>query len=125
LVISDLNFKRIKFSIETTDRFQIFKRNTDLTPNIAARFALILSLAQDNIPSEILYSGKDGQEINRDTFLGDLGSFLLSSFVIWCNENNIKKEDSYKYLILHINRGSDLLTNRVKSLGDLGNIISY
>ena len=113
-----MDFKRIKLSQESTKKLKTFKNRTGLTPNIACRLALSLSISEKNIPSLELYDDDTGQEINRYTYLGEHELILLSLFRQWCHEFNITKEDYYNYLLAHINRGVEMLTNRVKGLDD-------
>ena len=118
------DFKQIKLSNTATHCCQNFKNKTGLTPNIACRLALSISLADKNRPSvEIFASDDTGQIINRYTFLGEHENILLSLFLIWCEENEISKNEYYQYLMAHINRGVEMITNRVKSLDELINLI--
>ncbi len=114
-----MDFKRIKLSQSSTKKLQQFKGRTGLTPNIACRIALGLSLCQERVPSLELYADESGQEINRYTLLGEHDLILLSLFKQWCYEANIAKKDEYRYLIAHINQGVELLTNRVKGIDSL------
>jgi len=118
-----MDFKRIRLSQSSTNKLKQFKVRTGLTPNIACRLALGLSLAENKIPSLELYTEDSGQEINRPTLLGEHELVLISLFIQWCNENNIPEEGRYQYFIAHINRGVELLTNRVKGLQDLVQLI--
>lgn len=119
-----MNFKQIKLSKTATRCCQLFKNRTGLTPNISCRLALSLSLAEDNLPSIELYASDDtGQIINRYTFLGEEELPLLSLFLMWCYEKNIPVKEYYSYLMAHINRGTEMLLNRVKDFNDLANLI--
>lgn len=119
-----MNFKRISMSELSTKRLQIFKARTGLTPNIACRIALGLSLAQDKVPSLELYADESGQQINRYTLLGEHDLILISLFRQWCYENNIAEAKYYDYFIAHINYGVELLLNRVKGIGDFTNLFA-
>lgn len=121
--LKELEFKRIRLSEKATMKCRTFKTRTGLTPNIACRLALAVSMAEKNIPSIHLYSDISGQEINRYTFLGEHEVSLLSLFTVWCNDHDIEKNQYFSYLTAHINRGVELLTNRVKGLQDLINLI--
>jgi len=119
-----MDFKQIKLSETATRCCQTFKNRTGLTPNIACRLALSLSLADDNTPSTELYASDDsGQIINRYTFLGEHELPLLSLFVMWCHGKKVSGKEYYSYLMAHINRGAEMLLNRVKNLDDLTNLI--
>ena len=120
----NLDFKLIKLSNPATRHCQIFKTKTGLTPNIACRLGLAVSLADENPPSIELYASDDeGQVINRYTFLGEHELVLMSLFIMWCEEKKIPENDYYKHFIAHINRGVEMLVNRVKSLDELINLI--
>ena len=119
-----MEFKRIRLSEESTGKLKKFKGKTGLTPNIACRLALSLSVNKENIPSLELYSDDTGQEINRYVFLGDQELMLLSIYTQWCIENKIQKEDHYKYLLAHINRGVEMLTNRVKGFDSIIDLLN-
>lgn len=121
--IAGLDFKRIKLSEKATFRCRSFKAKTGLTPNIACRLALALSINETDKPSLDLFSDDSGQEINRYTFLGELELPLLSLFLLWCEENQVEKNRYFSYLTAHINRGVELLTNRVRGVEDLINLI--
>lgn len=118
-----MNFRRIKLSQSSTKKLQIFKGRTGLTPNIACRVALGLSLSQRKPPSKELYFDESGQEINRYTLFGEHEHILTALYKQWCVENKIKDADFYPYFISHINYGVELLYNRVKGLEDFVKLI--
>lgn len=117
--IAGLDFKRIKLSEKATNRLRTFKARTGLTPNIGCRLALSFSMSQSSAPKPELYQDASGQIIDRYTFLGEFEQLLLSLFVLWCNENDVSQEDYFSYLMAHINRGAEQITNRVKSIADI------
>lgn len=121
--LSCLDFKRVKLSEESTKKLQLFKSRTGLTPNIACRLALGVSLAEDSIPSLELFVEETGQEINRYTLLGEHELVLLALFTQWCHDQKIAEKKRYKYFLAHLNRGVELLTNRVKGLDGLSHLL--
>jgi len=123
LDIKGLDFKRIKLSETATNKCRTFKGRTGLTPNIACRIALGLSISAPNKPDINLYSDDSGQEINRYTFLGEHDISLLSIFTLWCHQNKIPQDQYYSYLMAHINRGIEILVNRVKGIDELMNLL--
>jgi len=72
LELNSLEFKRIKLSQESTKKLQQFKSRTGLTPNIACRLVLGISIAENNMPSLELFTEESGQEINRYTLFGEI-----------------------------------------------------
>ena len=121
--IKGLEFKRIRLSESATHKCRTFKARTGLTPNISCRLALGISISEPNKPDINLYSDDSGQEINRYTFLGEHELSLLSLFTIWCHEHKIPQDQYYPYLTAHINRGVELLVNRVKGIDELSNLL--
>jgi DNA sulfur modification protein DndE len=123
LDIGGLDFKRVKLSQNSTKKLQQFKSRTGLTPNIACRLALSISIAEKSLPSLELFTEESGQEINRYTLLGEYELVLLSVFAQWCHESGVIDEERNNYFLAHVNRGVELLTNRVKGLEDLVQLI--
>lgn len=121
--MSGLTFKRVKLTQESTKKLQQFKSRTGLTPNIACRLALGLSLADGSIPSLELFVEEDGQEINRYTLMGEHELILESLFIQWSIEKQIDPVEYNKYFLAHINRGVEQLTNRVKGLEGLAQLL--
>ena len=121
--IDGLDFKRVKLSQVSTKKLQQFKSRTGLTPNIACRLALGVSIAEASLPSLELFTEESGQDINRYTLLGEYELVLLSVFVQWCHEHGVVAEERNKYFLAHMNRGVELLTNRVKGLEDIVQLI--
>ncbi len=122
--LNGLEFKRVKLSQESTKKLQLFKSRTGLTPNIACRLALGISIAENNMPSLELFTEESGQEINRYTLFGEHELVLTSLFIQWCQEKKIKtKKDRNAYFLAHINRGVELLVNRVRGLENLAQLI--
>jgi DNA sulfur modification protein DndE len=119
-----MDFKRIKLSESSTNKLRLFKSRTKLTPNIACRIALSLSMVESTPPDLDLFSSEgEGQEINRYTLFGEHELVLLALFKEWCIEKKIEKEKYYDYFIANINRGIELLVNRVKGLEDLNELL--
>lgn len=121
--LNGLEFKRIKLSQESTKKLQQFKSRTGLTPNIACRLALGISIAENNMPSLELFTEESGQEINRYTLFGEHELVLTSLFIQWCQEKHIKAKEREQYFLAHINRGVELLVNRVRGLENLAQLI--
>lgn len=121
--LNGLDFKRIKLSQDSTKKLQLFKSRTGLTPNIACRLALGISIAENNMPSLELFTEESGQEINRYTLFGEHELVLTSLFLQWCHEKHIKAKDRDEYFLAHINRGVELLVNRVRGLENLSQLI--
>jgi len=118
-----MKFNRIKLSQESTKKLNYFKIRTGLTPNIACRLALSLSIAEQTKPALELYSDDSGQEINRYTFFGEHELILNLLFQQWCDHACVDQSEYYRYLMAHINRGVEMLTNRVKGVDEFTELI--
>lgn len=121
--LNGLDFKRIKLSQESTKKLQLFKSRTGLTPNIACRLALGISLAENNMPALELFTEESGQEINRYTLFGEHELILTSLFLQWCHDKKIEPMEREDYFLAHINRGVELLVNRVRGLENLAQLV--
>jgi DNA sulfur modification protein DndE len=123
LELNGLEFRRIKLSQESTKKLQLFKSRTGLTPNIACRLALGISIAENSMPALELFTDETGQEINRYTLFGEHELVLTSLFLQWCHEKEIEAGEWNDYFLAHINRGVELLVNRVRGLENLAQLI--
>ena len=121
--LNGLDFKRIKLSQESTKKLQLFKSRTGLTPNIACRLALGVSLGENSMPALELFTDETGQEINRYTLFGEHELILTSLFLQWCHDKEIDPTEREDYFLAHINRGVELLVNRVRGLENLAQLI--
>jgi len=48
---------------------------------------------------------------------------LTSLFLQWCHEKEIQPAERNEYFLVHINRGVELLVNRVRGLENLAQLI--
>ncbi len=119
-----MEFKRIRLSEASTIKLRTFKARTGITPNIACRMALTLSLSEHVKPALELHNNDDsGQEINRYTLMGEHELILLSLFQLWCHSESIDNGDKFDYFMAHINRGVELVYNRIKSIDSINELV--
>ena len=120
-----MKFNRLIVSQSTTKKLSILKGRTGLTPNILCRYGLMLSLKDSTIPNPEIYK-QDGQEFLRHILLGDLDTILIVLFKQRVSKDKIDLENDkllLDYFRAHINRGVELLYNRIKKLNDLKELI--
>ncbi len=120
-----MRFNRIVLDKEVTKKLSILKGKTGLTPNILCRYGLMLSLKDPTIPDPNLYK-QDGQELMRHVLLGDLDLILISLFKQRAFKDGIDIKNEKLLLELfraHINRGAELLYNRIKDLKTLKQLL--
>lgn len=116
-----MRFNKLILDQQVTKKLSILKGRTGLTPNILCRYGLILSLKDPINPDPSLYK-QDGQELMRHILLGDLDTILIALFKqrIYKDKMDLNNEKLMLDLFrAHINRGAELLYNRVKDLKDL------
>ncbi|MEO2069598.1 MAG: DNA sulfur modification protein DndE [Desulfurobacteriaceae bacterium] len=122
-----MKFNRIILDKKVSQKLSILKGRTGLTPNILCRFGLVLSLKDPTLPDPNWYK-QDGQELMRHVLLGDLDTILICLFKQRAYKDGFDLQNEKLLLELfraHINRGADLLYNRVKKLEDFRNLVTY
>ena len=120
-----MKFNRIILDQNVTKKLSTLKTRTGLTPNILCRYGLMLSLKDPTIPDPNLYK-QDGQELMRHVLLGDLDLILISLFKQRAFKDGIDMKNEKLLLELfraHINRGAELLYNRIKDLKTLKQLL--
>ncbi len=116
-----MKFNRIILDNDVTKKLNILKKRTGLTPNILCRYGLILSLKEPTNPNPSVYK-QDGQELMKHVLLGEFENVFIALFKqkMYKDGYNLENEKLLlEMLRAHINRGAELLYNRVKSLKDL------
>jgi DNA sulfur modification protein DndE len=115
-------FNKVKLNSEVTKKLSLLKGRLDVTPNIICRYALCLSLDSPNKIIDIK-SDSEGQEINRYTLNGEYDSLFVALTKFYCIKNGFDPEkDLNRIYKLHIERGVNLIYNRLKDLSDIENI---
>ncbi|TCK02904.1 DNA sulfur modification protein DndE [Phorcysia thermohydrogeniphila] len=120
-----MKFNRIILDKKISQKLFILKGRTGLTPNILCRFGLILSLKDPTVPDPKWYK-QDGQELMRHVLLGDLDTILICLFKQRAYRDGVNLKDEKLLLELfraHINRGAELLYNRIKNLSSIKELI--
>lgn len=99
------------------------KPKTGLTPNIAGRFCICLSLKDPSIPNPDEYN-LEGSEFAPNVLFGEYESVYLALMI-----NRLKRDklDPEKYLDkmtrAHLNRGAIALWPRIKDLSDFYELV--
>lgn len=105
---------RVTLSATTTNTLRQLAAKTGLSPNVLARFALLVSLNQAHSPVED--TGTPDLTINRSTLFGDI-EVLLASALVASSEGSTSV--SPKAISAHIARGAAHLQLRIASIADL------
>lgn len=119
-----MTLSRIYVSEDVDVRLRNLKARTGLTPNLLCRIGFCLSLAEPGIPDENLYSNGHAREFNRFTLTGQWDvlffSLLKERAVLDGLESEARLESQFK---AHLSRGVGLLSQRLKTLADIGDLL--
>ena len=113
------NFNRVQLDSEVTERLDVLKSRTGLTPNYLARIGLCYSLNEKRPPTVESYD-RDGQTLNRYTLLGEHDALYMALVrKRMLEEDRNPDEELYEYFVTHLNRGVETLYGRIDGIGDL------
>lgn len=122
--MSKLTLQRIPFTGDADNRLRMLKARTGITPNILCRLGFCLSLEEPGIPPAPDLSARPGREINRYTLLGEYDSAFVALLATRLAQDGESRDTLDSSLIAHMNRGVELLAARLKSLADLGHLVT-
>ena len=89
--------------------------------NVICRWGLCLSIKQSTLP-RLIEEKLDGIEIDYDVFVGKNKTIYTQLLINDLQKHKIEitKENLYKYLYAHVNRGVSIIYNyKMKSISDL------
>jgi DNA sulfur modification protein DndE len=115
----ELTLQRIPFTVEADNRLRMLKARTRITPNILCRIAFCLSLEEPRLPSVLPEHFKTGREINRYTLLGKYDQIFVALLTARLLKDNLPLAEIDGMFLSHINRGIEILSARIKSVGDI------
>lgn len=119
-----MTLSRIYVNEDVDMRLRNLKARTGLTPNLICRIGFCLSLAEPSLPDQELYSEGHAREFNRYTLTGQWDALffaLLRERLVRDNLDPVSDiEGQFK---AHISRGVLLLYQRIKSIGDLADLV--
>ena len=94
------------------------KARTGITPNIAGRFAICLSLRDPSVPNPDEYDEK-GSEIHPAVLFGKYEDVFLALLTLRLGRDRLDVETYLNRMLrAHFNRGSIMLHARVRHLDD-------
>jgi DNA sulfur modification protein DndE len=116
-----MNF-RLKTSNTTADRLKLLQNATGLTPNILARFSVVLSLKELH-PINPVIRDVAGQEFNRPTLTGNY-DFIFKALITQHEGREVSDEEYFPGLFnAHLELGSRLFENEYKYAGNYQKLI--
>src|SRR5215212_6498425 len=114
-----MSFNRIRLSREATFKGRSVAGRLGITPNIVYRLGLCLSIEEPSIPNTAQYD-ELGQEINRYTLLGEYDLLFIALIKQRLIHDGFEPLPNLEgHLKAHLNRGVTMLSNRVRGLADL------
>jgi DNA sulfur modification protein DndE len=125
--MTELTLQRIPFTKDADNRMRALKARTGITPNYFCRLGFCLSLDEPGTPSSPAHDAEQGREINRFTLLGEYDTAFVSLLKVWMNSYGLElgtKDEFNALFVAHMNRGIELITSRVKTLADIGNLVA-
>ncbi|HEV7429294.1 MAG TPA: DndE family protein [Thermoanaerobaculia bacterium] len=116
-------FNRIYVSAETDQRLRMLKARTRLAPNILCRIGFCLSISEPGVPDGDLFGTTQAREFNRYTLTGAWDELFFALLRERLTEDGLPKDLAEEQFRAHVSRGVLLLTQRMKTIGDLGGLI--
>ena len=121
--MSSKEFNRVQIGTKATNRLQMLKGQTGITPNYLCRIGLCYSLNEPRPPNPGEYN-TDGQTFNRYTLLGEhdaLYMALLKERML--QEGKDPEEDLYEEFVTHLNRGVNRVFGNISDVSDFYDIV--
>jgi DNA sulfur modification protein DndE len=118
------NFNRIYVGEQIDQRLRTLKARTGLAPNLLCRIGFCLSIEEPGTPDPALYSGGAMREFNRYTLTGAWDPLFFALLRERLSHDRVDvQENVEEQFVAHISRGVHLLSQRVKNLDDLAELI--
>ncbi len=119
-------FNRIYIGEDVDQRLRLLKTRTGLTPNLLCRLGFCLSLTEPLIPDPQLYTEGQTREFNRSTLTGQWDTFFFAllrerRFTQDKGDPEADLEGQFK---AHLSRGVLMLSQRLKGLEDLADLVA-
>lgn len=112
-----MNFK-LKTSKATAEKLKQLQDSTRLTPNILARYAVVLSLKEKQPVTPNIKETTYGLEFNRNTLTGPY-DYIFKVLIAQHEQREITDEEYFPGLFnAHLERGIILLTNEYTYAGN-------
>jgi DNA sulfur modification protein DndE len=121
--MSNKEFNRVQIGTKATNRLQMLKGQTGITPNYLCRIGLCYSLNEPRPPNPGEYN-TDGQTFNRYTLLGEhdaLYMALLKERML--QEGKDPEEDLYEEFVAHLNRGVNRVFGNISDVSDFYDMV--
>ena len=113
-----MKFSRLRMSYRSQNLLAGIKSRTGITPNVAGRFAICISLRDPSVPNPDEYDEK-GSEIHPSVLFGKYEDVFLALLTLRLKRDRLDAETYLNRMLrAHFNRGSIMLHARVRDLDD-------
>ncbi len=118
-----LRFNRLYMSFRSQNNLGNLKRKTGVTPNIAGRFAICMSLHDPSPPNPEEFDEK-GSEIHPSVLFGDYEDMFMSLMIQRLKQDGLDPEKYLNRMLrAHFNRGVIALSARIQDISDFNEMI--
>lgn len=117
-----MNFRRMRFTPDVSQRLGTLKARTGITPNILCRIGFCMSVDTPSKPDPSEFDELGDREIDRPVLLGSHDELFVAMIRERCHQDGIDASDDdavYEHFRAHMHRGVHLVYKRVKSLPDM------
>ena len=112
-----MSLAKLRLTKDASNRLRFLAGRTSLTPNLLCRMGFCLSLEDPKIPDPHEFAEED-REFNRYTLLGEYDPIYIALLKQRLYNDGLDTEDIEPYFRAHLNRGIELLQQRVRSVSD-------
>lgn len=117
-----MKLTKLRLTKEASNRLRFLAGKTGLTPNLLCRLGFCLSLGEPVVPNPEDYPEEE-REFNRYTLLGEYDPLFVSLLKERCRQDSVDLSRLADYFRAHMNRGVVLLQGRVRSIGDIAELV--
>lgn len=117
-----MKLTKLRLCKEASNKLRFSSGRTGLTPNLLCRIGFCISLEEPAPPNPEMYP-EDDREFNRYTLLGEFDDLFVALFRQRCRRDQIPEARHADMFRAHMNRGAILVSGRIKSIGDLAELL--
>jgi DNA sulfur modification protein DndE len=117
-----MKLTKLRLTKEASNRLRFLAGKTGVTPNLLCRLGFCLSLGEPAVPNPDAYPEEE-REFNRYTLLGEYDPLFVALLKERCRQDGLELSKLADYFRAHMNRGVVLLQGRVRSIGDMAELV--
>ncbi len=118
-----MRFGRIRLSYRSQNLLSQIKNRTGLTPNVAGRFAICMSLNDPSPPNPSEFD-ENGSEMHPSVLFGEYEDVFMALFIQRLKKEGLDPETYLNRMLrAHANRGAIALFARIHDISDFDELI--